>query len=225
MKIKFDGRVDKEGHDELVGGGLFSEVICSAPCEIRKGLWQNGTAYMIWRSDEGRGRVIYVSAARAPRVESNIAAGVFSDFEQVAVTALISEFKQSHLNINDFVKEKLSELGPDGEARSKRLLDCFVAIDRNYADLQEAKSKGVNRQEWLRSKIDSRIEDLKLGGRRAEVGAMLDVAVSGHGDVVTTGAVVRPFDGIDAVDIVADIDKRIAERACESMTKNAEVEQ
>ena len=140
--------------------------------------------------------------------------------DQFAV--LVKEFNSSGLGIDEFVERKLVESGRGSRSEARRLVEAFARIDANYAELQRAKSEGRNRQEWLRGKIESDISNLKADGKRNEIGRILAVGAAktaGLNVAETTAA----FDGIDAVDIIADIDEKLTERVCASLDQIEEV--
>ena len=72
---------------------------------------------------------------------------------------LMAEFKASGISIDDFVRQKLST-APQYEGKdAETLIQTLADIDANYADLQQAKEDGLNREEWLRKKINQAAAD------------------------------------------------------------------
>ena len=133
------------------------------------------------------------------------------------ISALMAEFKTSGLAIDDFMKRKLKESRPNGEQYAERMLKTFTEIDENYADIQQARAKGNNRQDWLRDKIEKSISDANADKKRDMVGRALGRSLAalkgenGGEDEVT------PFEGIDAVEMVETIEEGLTGNAIASI--------
>ena len=138
------------------------------------------------------------------------------------ISALTAEFKASGLAIDDFMKRKLKESRPDGEHCAERMLKTFTEIDVNYADAQQARAKGINRQDWLRDKIEKSISDADADKKRDMVGRVLGRSLAALKDENGGEDEVTPFEGIDAVEMVEAIEEGLAGNAIASMgTKEA----
>ena len=133
------------------------------------------------------------------------------------ISALMAEFKASGLAIDDFMRRKLKESRPDGEQCAERMLKTFTEIDANYADVQQARAKGVNRQDWLRDKIEESISDANADKKRDMVGRVLGrslVALKGENGSEDEET---PFEGIDAVEMVETIEEGLTGNAIASI--------
>ena len=131
--------------------------------------------------------------------------------------ALIAEFKTSGLAIDEFVKLKMKKSRPDGEQCAARMLNTFSEIDANYADVQQARAKGVNRQDWLRDKIEGSISNANADKKRDVVGRVLGLSLAAvKGEKYRENGSV-PFEGIDAVEMVEAIEEGLAGNAIASI--------
>jgi len=133
------------------------------------------------------------------------------------IPALMAEFKASGLAIDDFIKRKLKETRPDGEQRAERMLNTFSEIDANYADIQQARSRGVNRQDWLRDKIEGAISDANADKKRDVVGSVLGLSLAAVKGEKHSENGAQPFEGIDAIEMVEAIEEGLAGNAIASI--------
>ncbi len=134
----------------------------------------------------------------------------------VQISALMAEFKASGLSIDEFLKKKLEQSRPGGKKYAERMLKAFSEIDANYSEIQQARAKGANRQEWIRDNIEKSISLTNADKKRDLVGEVLDrslAAVKG-GSTNQSGTV--PFEGIDAVEMVESIEDVLAGSAIAS---------
>ena len=129
------------------------------------------------------------------------------------ISALMAEFKTSGLAIDDFMRRKLKESRPDGEQCAERMLKTFTEIDANYADIQQARVKGINRQDWLRDKIEKSISDANADKKRDMVGRVLGMSFAALRGEDGSGEEFKPFEGIDAVETVETIEEGLAGNA------------
>lgn len=133
------------------------------------------------------------------------------------ISALMAEFKASGLAIDDFMRRKLKESRPDGEQCAERMLKTFTEIDANYADIQQARAKGVNRQDWLRDKIEESISDANADKKRDMVGRVLGRSLAALKGENGSEDEVTPFEGIDAVEMVETIEEGLTGNAIASI--------
>ena len=133
------------------------------------------------------------------------------------ISALMAEFKASGLAIDDFIRRKLKESRPDGEHCAERMLKTFTEIDANYADVQQARAKGVNRQDWLRDKIEESISDANADKKRDMVGRVLGRSLAALKGENGSEDEVTPFEGIDAVVMVKTIEEGLTGNAIASI--------
>ena len=133
------------------------------------------------------------------------------------ISVLTDEFKASGLAIDDFLRRKLKESRPDGEQCAERMLKTFTEIDGNYVDIQQARAKGVNRQDWLRDKIEESISDANADKKRDMVGRVLGRSLAALKGENGSEDEVTPFEGIDAVEMVETIEEGLTGNAIASI--------
>ena len=133
------------------------------------------------------------------------------------ISVLTDEFKASGLAIDDFLRRKLKESRPDGERCAERMLKTFTEIDANYADVQQARAKGINRQDWLRDKIEKSISDANADKKRDMVGRVLGRSLAALKGENGSEDEVTPFEGIDAVEMVETIEEGLTGNAIASI--------
>ena len=133
------------------------------------------------------------------------------------ISVLTDEFKASGLAIDDFLRRKLKESRPDGEQCAERMLKTFTEIDANYVDIQQARAKGVNRQDWLRDKIEESISDANADKKRDMVGRVLGRSLAALKGENGSEDEVTPFEGIDAVEMVETIEEGLTGNAIASI--------
>lgn len=132
------------------------------------------------------------------------------------IPALMAEFKASGLAIDDFMRRKLKESRPDGEQCAERMLRTFSEIDANYADIQQARARGVNRQDWLRDKIEESIANAHADKKRDMVGDVLGRSLDAMKGGNTNQPKTVPFEGMDAVEMVGAIEESLVDDAIAS---------
>ena len=133
------------------------------------------------------------------------------------ISDLMAEFKVSKLGIDEFVRQKMKESRPDGEQYAKRMLMTFSEIDANYADIKQARAKGVNRQDWIREKIEKSISDVNADKKRDMVGRVLGMSLAALKGDNGGGNEETPFEGIDAVEMVEAVEEGLAGNAIASI--------
>ena len=133
------------------------------------------------------------------------------------IQSLMSEFRSSKMSIDDFLRTKLAAQRKDADTCAKKIIETFRGIDENYASLQGAKTKGVNRQEWMRERIDSAITDSASANGREIAGKVLAKSIDALNSSPVGTTQDRSFEGLDAVDALADLDDALSKRAIVSM--------
>lgn len=136
--------------------------------------------------------------------------------------SLLSECRASGLSVDDFVTKKLSETRKDGIKCAESILHTLAEIDTAYDGLLRAKENGQNRQEWLRDRLESAISDADADRKREEVGQILARtadALKGERQGTTSP---QPFEGIDAVDMVSEIEDALVKNAIAPVAKEME---
>ena len=135
------------------------------------------------------------------------------------IHSLIQEFQASNETIDDFLYRKLSDQ-KDGKACAQKIIDTFKEIDENYNNLQNAKVHGKNRQEWMREKFESEIGN--NSAKRDVVGRVLSESIDVLNSNPNGTTSMREFDGIDAIELINDIDKAIVKNTVDTLTNNQE---
>jgi len=133
------------------------------------------------------------------------------------IQSLMSEFRSSKMSIDDFLRTKLAAKRKGSDARAKKVIEIFRGIDENYASLQAAKAKGVNRQEWMRERIDSAITDSASANGREVAGVVLARSIDALNSSPAGTTHDRSFEGLDAIDALSDLDNALSRRAIDSM--------
>lgn len=138
------------------------------------------------------------------------------------MASLISECRSSGLGIDEFLAKKVSEIREDGAKCAETILKTLAEIDSAYASLLQAKANGQNRQEWLRERLESAISDTGTDNKREEVGYLLASTVDAlKGEKKGTTAP-QPFEGIDAVDMVSEVEDALAKSVIAPVAKEME---
>ena len=124
---------------------------------------------------------------------------------------LLKEFEESGLDLDSFMKKKLSEAGKVNAAEIVEEMNTTAAmIDQNYADLKEHKANGGSRQSWLQRKLG--VVFAKMTPSQAgQVIGHLTKALSGDSDDVPEDAV---YNDINAESQIEKLDKAIIQSVC-----------
>ena len=133
------------------------------------------------------------------------------------IGALVSELRESSLEIDAFMKKKLSESREGGEKCAEEALRVLTEIDANYNDLIEAKAKNVDRHDWLLERIERMIHDEGADNKRelmGEVFAHINDVLKGNRPHTTE---VKPFSGLDAGEIIEAIEDELHARSIKSV--------
>ena len=80
--------------------------------------------------------------------------------------------------------------------------------------------KGKNRQEWLREKFESEIGN--NSAKRDVVGRVLSESIDVLNSDSNGTTLTREFDGIDAIELVDDLDRALLGNTVASLTNNRE---
>ena len=129
------------------------------------------------------------------------------------VNELVVEYKASGLPIDRFMTTKLSAVRKDGKKCAETAIATLAKIDQTFASLQQARESGKNRQEWLRDNLEKAIVDSGADKKRDVVGEALSVAISAIGNTPLQDTSPIPFEGSDAVEIVASLDEALNKTA------------
>lgn len=138
------------------------------------------------------------------------------------MSALMAECKASEMNVDEFLKKKLGESCKDGAQCAEQALRTLAEIDANYESLKQARSEGMNRQEWLRDSIEKSISDAKADKKRGVVGDVLARLVAVIQGKKAGRVVSRSFEGLDAGDTIKEIDDSLAQSMLCSIVKEQE---
>ena len=132
---------------------------------------------------------------------------------------LVVEFKASGMDIDSFLKQKLSAAKTDGAESADAIIQTLAGIDANYADLQQAKGNGFNRRDWLGEKINEAAKEAGADDKPELVGEVLASvinAMNGNGPEKATPV---PFEGIDAVETIDALDAALRTSAVSELSK------
>ena len=139
-----------------------------------------------------------------------------------SIQSLMGEFLSSKMSIDDFLRTKLSAKRKGGDDRARRLIEAFSEIDENYVSLQSARSKGVNRQEWMRERLDAAIVDTSSGRGNDVAGIVFAKSIDALNSSPAGTTQERCFDGLDAIDTTADLERALTKNALDSISKSGE---
>lgn len=133
---------------------------------------------------------------------------------------LMTEFQDSGMNIDDFIRQKLSAHGnQEAEEIVKNIDATLAAIDGKYASLQKFKSEGGNREEWLRQEIDGASKDIATD----KTGQVLSSAIKVlNGDENDEPEETADYSGVDASLLIRDLDDAIVNNTCKGLSVDEE---
>ena len=124
---------------------------------------------------------------------------------------LLKEFEESGLDLDSFMKKKLSEAGKANATEIVEEMNATAAmIDQNYADLNEHKANGGTRQGWLQRKMGAVFAKM-TPSQAGQVIGHLTKALSGSYDDVPEDAV---YNEINAESKIEKLDKAIIQSVC-----------
>ena len=119
---------------------------------------------------------------------------------------LLKEFEESGLDLDSFMRKKLSEAGKVNAAEIVEEMNSTAAmIDKNYDNLKEHKANGGSRQGWLQRKLGAvfaRMTPFQAG----QVIGHLTNALSGSSEDIPEDAV---YNEINAESKIEELDKAI----------------
>ena len=124
--------------------------------------------------------------------------------------SLTREFQNSGMDIDAFVKAKLSAVRKDGAECAEKISETMSAIDARYAELQAAKERGGNRQEWMGGQFEAVASESSAENPREKIGGMLAEALDAlNGKNEKSPDEGRSFDGMERIEIVREIDNAL----------------
>ena len=133
----------------------------------------------------------------------------------ILLKELMSEYENSGMSIDDFIKSKLVSSGRSDAAEcAEEIISTLTAIDEKFASLQKMKSEGYNREEWLRGKVDEAVSELSP----EQAGELLTAATDSlnNADEPTP---VNAYSALDAAFIIRDLDNALVKNTCEHLSE------
>lgn len=129
---------------------------------------------------------------------------------------LMSEFADSGMTMDDFIKEKLKESGrKDAAECAEEIISTINEIDKKFTNLQKFKEAGGNREEWLREEMNDALKDVSA----ADAGKFLTAAtnsLNGEADLLVDDA--PEYSGFDAPFLIRALDDAIVKNTCDNLT-------
>lgn len=132
---------------------------------------------------------------------------------------LTAEFKASGMDIDSFLRQKLSTAKQDGAQSADTIIQTLAGIDANYADLQQAKGNGLNRRDWLGSKINEATKEAGADEKPELLGEVLASVINAMNGNGSEKASAVPFEGIDAVETIDALDAALRKSAVSGLSK------
>ena len=128
---------------------------------------------------------------------------------------LMSEYANSGMSMDDFIKAKLKASGrPDAEQCAADIIDTINGIDAAFTSLQKFKEEGYNREEWLRGELDDALKDVSP----EEGGKLLASAINGlNGSHDASVDDAPEYCGFDAPFLIRELDDAIVKNTCENL--------
>ena len=129
--------------------------------------------------------------------------------------ALMSEYENSGMSMDDFIKAKLKASGrPDAEECAADIISTIDGIDAAFTSLQKFKAEGYNREEWLRGELDDALKDVSP----EEGGKLLASAINGlNGSPDASVDDAPEYSGFDAPFLIRELDDAIVKNTCENL--------
>ena len=129
---------------------------------------------------------------------------------------LMSEYANSGMSMDDFIKTKLKANGrPDAEQCAADIIDTINGIDASFTRLQKFKAEGHNREEWLREEMDDTLKDVspESGGK------LLAAAINGLNGTPDASVDEAPeYSGFDAPFLIRELDDILVKNTCETLS-------
>ena len=132
---------------------------------------------------------------------------------------LTAEFKASGMDIDSFLRQKLSAARQDGGQSADMIIQTLAGIDANYADLQQAKENGFNRRDWLDTKINEAAKEVGADDKPELVGEVFAAVINAMNGKDAESAMPVPFEGVDAVETVDALDAALRKSAVSGLSK------
>ncbi len=133
---------------------------------------------------------------------------------------LLDEFEKSGMTMDEFIKAKLTAAGhQDADAYVAEINATLKDIDAKYASLQEAKTSGSNREEWLRKEMDSVAQDYTPEESGKVFSSTIKVLNGEESDIPDENA---SYNALDAAFMVRELDDALVKNTC--MDLNSEEE-
>ena len=130
---------------------------------------------------------------------------------------LMDEYEASGMSMDDFITNKLKAAGrSDAEDFVKRMNTTLTSIDEKYKSLQEFKAKGGNREEWLRKEVDHASNGISSDIVGKFLSSTIKVLNGEDNDIPDENA---RYEGIDAVELIRELDKGIVNQTIKSLLK------
>ena len=129
---------------------------------------------------------------------------------------LMSEYANSGMSMDDFIKTKLKASGrPDAEQCAADIIDTINGIDASFTRLQKFKAEGHNREEWLREEMDDTLKEVspESGGK------LLAAAINGlNGSPDASVDEAPEYSGFDAPFLIRELDDALVKNTCETLS-------
>ena len=132
---------------------------------------------------------------------------------------LTAEFKASGMDIDSFLRQKLSTAKQDGAQSADVIIQTLAGIDANYADLQTAKENGLNRRDWLGRKINEATKEGSTDEKPELVGEVLASVINAMNGNGSEEASAVPCEGLDAVETIDALDAALRKSAVSELSK------
>ena len=133
----------------------------------------------------------------------------------ILLKELMSEYENSGMSIDDFVKSKLAASGRSDAAEcAEEIISTLTAIDEKFASLQKMKSEGYNREEWLRGEVDEAVSELSP----EQAGELLTAATDSLNDA-DEPTPANAYSALDAAFIIRDLDDALVKNTCEHLSE------
>ena len=130
--------------------------------------------------------------------------------------ALMSEYANSGMSMDDFIKTKLKASGrPDAEQCAADIIDTINGIDASFTRLQKFKEEGYNREAWLREEMDDTLKEVspESGGK------LLASAINGLNGTPDASVDEAPeYSGFDAPFLIRELDDALVKNTCETLS-------
>ena len=129
---------------------------------------------------------------------------------------LMSEYANSGMNMDDFIKAKLKASGrPDAEQCAADIIDTIDGIDASFTRLQKFKEEGHNREEWLREEMDDILKDVSP----EDGGKLLVSAINSLNGTPDASVDEAPeYSGFDAPFLIRELDDALVKNTCENLS-------